>query len=330
MINPRYLGTGVGSPNISVLPYQVVLGYPCVSSGDTCAPYELKLSPGSYRFEAWGSAGDAWQSLTPGLGAYTAGIIDLKKEFTFYVFVGAKSLFNSMLVAPYRCPYPGAATDVRLNYSAQSGWSDSLSLRSRIFIAGGGGGAEWVESIGGNGGLNGSRGYSDCANGKLDTSFLSTGGTQIKGGTGTKDRTCSGGTVLDGKFGISSVTTEDMGGIGGSGYYSGATVEVTGGGGGGSSFISGHPGCIAIKSDKSEAPSNSPIHYSNIVFRQTKVIDGNNTMPLYYSPKSKGIGNSGRGAFRITILIEPPSCLYENPYLFSYEIPIFIFFIIDS
>ncbi|EAY13408.1 hypothetical protein TVAG_424400 [Trichomonas vaginalis G3] len=95
----------------------------------------------------------------------------------------------------------------------------------------------------------------------------------------------------------------DFGGMGGNGYYSGASIDYAGAGSGGSSFISGYEGCIALNSeaDNSPNPNNSSIHYSGKYFINPIMIQGNNTMPLYTSA-SPGIGNSGRGAIRITVL----------------------------
>ncbi|EAY02269.1 hypothetical protein TVAG_030850 [Trichomonas vaginalis G3] len=94
-----------------------------------------------------------------------------------------------------------------------------------------------------------------------------------------------------------------FGGMGGNGYYSGASIDYAGAGGGGSSFISGYEGCIALNSDadNSPNPNNSSIHYSGKYFINPIMIQGNNYMPLYTSD-SYGIGNLGRCVIRITVL----------------------------
>lgn len=219
-------------------------------------------------------------------------------------------MFNAFTVSsmPYYYYMPGAATDVRLNVSSKFEWNDKVSLRSRIFIAGGGASGEWPGSKGGNGGgITGTDGVIDCnQNGGTCPQYYSTGGSQTKGGKASNPiwfNNYGYQSGLEGGFGVSTVTSGiDMGGIGGSGYWSGASVHVAGGGGGGSSFISGHPGCIALKSEKSNEPGNSSIHYSGISFTNTRTITGNNDMPLYYSLSAYGKGNGGRGAFRITLL----------------------------
>ncbi|EAY16075.1 PE-PGRS protein, putative [Trichomonas vaginalis G3] len=189
-------------------------------------------------------------------------------------------------------------------------------------VSGGGGGAEWPGSIGGNaGGLIGGIGKTNCSYHSWDCSTVkSGGGTQTSGGAASPsvhsdDETQpSGGssptvrwiTGFPGLFGMANIDYEsaDFGGVGGNGYYSGASVNYTGAGGGGSSFISGYEGCTALNSSLDETPSqsNSSIHHTEIFFTSPIMIEGNKTMPLYFSPSSRGIGNSYRGAIRITDL----------------------------
>ncbi|EAY16073.1 hypothetical protein TVAG_278390 [Trichomonas vaginalis G3] len=144
------------------------------------------------------------------------------------------------------------------------------------------------------------------------------GGTQTSGGSAAPTVVSPTNKLLTGYpglFGISPVnySSNDMGGIGGNGYYSGASVNYTGSGGGGSSFISGYEGCIALNSslDETPSPTNSPIHYSGIFFTNPIMIEGNKNMPLYYSPSSRGIGNKSRGAIRISVLLLK-ICSYKN------------------
>ncbi len=84
--------------------------------------------------------------------------------------------------------------------------------------------------------------------------------------------------------------------LGGNGYWSGKLYDWVGAGhnavsgaGGGSSFISGHTGCVAILSQNSTTPRSDSkgatckdgttditcsYHYSNIIFKNTIMIDG--------------------------------------------------------
>ncbi|EAX93438.1 hypothetical protein TVAG_137230 [Trichomonas vaginalis G3] len=211
----------------------------------------------------------------------------------------------------------GGSSDVRLYANETFDWSDPLSLRSRILVAGGGGGSEWPNSRGGHGGgLEGGKGYSNCQS-VLRTdcpNSISGGGTQIAGGSAAPTfRNLVG---YPGLFGISPVnyTSIDIGGIGGNGYYSGGSIDLAGAGGGGSSFISGYEGCVALNSSLNENPSptRSSIHYSGIKFFNPIMIQGNNDMPLYYQSSTDkwSIGNKNRGAIRITIIsLKKCTCL---------------------
>lgn len=89
---------------------------------------------------------------------------------------------------------------------------------------------------------------------------------------------------------------------GGGGYYAGGSGNHVGGSGG-SSFISGHSGCDAIKESSTEnaiVHTGQPNHYSGLVFTDTQMIDGAHTMP---SPKG-GLeaGHLGDGACIVTQL----------------------------
>lgn len=263
-------------------------------------------------FEAWGSRGDNLAGKGKyGLGGYASGILNVPSKMTLYAFVGSYGQFNALKNPTARTfAYSGAATDVRLNVSSDYLWYDSISLRSRILVAGGGASAEWPGSIGGNGGgLIGSNGTIGCHdNGVACPEYYVTGGSQTSGGIASKNINLKNERIVDGltgSFGQSIVVNnDDMGGVGGSGYWSGASIPYAGAGGGGSSFISGHKGCIALASEKSNEPSptSSSVHYSGIYFTNTKMYEGNTNMPLYHSLDSFGIGNSGRGVLRITLV----------------------------
>ena len=101
---------------------------------------------------------------------------------------------------------------------------------------------------------------------------------------------------------------------GGSGYYGGMTNNVSGAssGSGGSSFISGHDGCIAV--DEQGTSTENSTHYSGITFTDTVMIDGNGyewtTQRGSYIKMEDPYGNyvdgkSGNGYARITLLEDP-------------------------
>ncbi|EAX84168.1 hypothetical protein TVAG_599450 [Trichomonas vaginalis G3] len=329
----------IGNLNISISKNQYTFEYPCQTS-DICTPYTIVLDRGIYKFETWGSSGSG--NGIAGLGGYTSGIIHLSNVQTFYLFVGSRTNFNYKTNKGEYYSYGGASSDVRLYVNENIDWFNDLSLRSRIMVSGGGGSAEWPGSIGGNsGGLTGSDGFSDCRyNGVICPEIWAKGANQTNGGTASRPNKFNEGnqqrdkSSFDGIFGRIPIYNDkiNIGGMGGNGYYSGATLEYAGGGSGGSSFISGHKGCIALNSSLNEFPNpyNSSIHYSGLYFTQTQMISGNETMPLYSSSNSKGIGNKNEGCIRITILTKDCSCicnsyLHMNSFIYN-----FIFICIDS
>ncbi|EAY00740.1 hypothetical protein TVAG_096500 [Trichomonas vaginalis G3] len=98
-------------------------------------------------------------------------------------------------------------------------------------------------------------------------------------------------------------------GSGGGGYYGGRggsvylvdAAEYTSGGSGGSSFISGHPGCIAMNSQGSSLGTS--IHPSGFFFENTITIQGNSEIPSPTSINSvEDVGHVGNGYVRITVL----------------------------
>ena len=310
----------------------IVLNYPCSDSSD-CTPYILDVSKGVYKFESWGSKGGEWakdenNKSTPGLGGYTAGTLFVSKSTKFFVYIGNIGFFNAIKELKSDNSYiystPGGATDVSLNYSEN--WWDNYSLISRIMVAAGGGGAEWTASIGGNGGgLTG--GESISAKHASDSEVYE---KHCPGATQTSGSECiSFGSYSSfrGEFGSAGKTEpfmdqlgEDYGGFGGGGYYGGTSYTYAYAGSGGSSFISGHKGCDAVKEQtESIEHTGQPNHYSGFVFTNTKMISGNETMPLPTSPTKEGI-HSGKGAFRITLIIYQFQCTYKKS-LFSSLIP---------
>ena len=175
-------------------------------------------------------------------------------------------------------------------------------------VAAGGGGAEWTYSIGGNGGeLIGNSSIS--AKASLDPIFYD---EKCEGATQTSGTNCVGYTCNNiyhvskagsfGSAGVLDLNFPDWGGIGGGGYYGGTSYNFSFAGSGGSSFISGHEGCNALNKSNGIQHSNTPFHYSGLVFTDTKMIGGNQTMPLPFS-SGKGIWESYEGgAFRITLI----------------------------
>ena len=303
---------------------------------------------GNYKIELWGAG-------IENSGAYISGIISLNKQEPLYLYVGqsgvscnpytsctglsyngggAGGYFDAMSTnnIAYRNSGGSGATDIRIfekDYvptSSDLSWDSTLGLRSRIMVAAGGG-----DTTGYAGGL---LGY---------TSNLST--RSVHGGSGNQT---SGGSA-------SSPATSGAFGHGGNGYvtypknpsgnnaYGGSAGYYGGGGGnsttygspynniahggGGSSYISGHTGCVAITSSSDQTPKSGcttgttdnecSIHYSGLKFTNTKMIDGKgypwtNVVGTTYeqmpNPEGgyydEGVGHSGNGYARITYLGE--------------------------
>ena len=260
---------------------------------------------GTYQIELWGAdinyKDNTWESSIKYNGAYTSGKIELNKNEILYIYVGEmgnKSEINGTFNgggasskgsygSQYYQNYPGAgATDVRL---VNGSWNNAISLRSRIMVAAGSGRGSR------GGGLTSESTYkknTSCSS--KESLYYAYGATQTNAGYSNKN-------TLYGSFGIGSdgeVTNLYYGSSGGGGGYYG------GGGGyskpfdsltshercglgyssGGSSYISGHTGCVAITSESSSTPKSGcttgttnnscSLHYSGKVFTGTIMIDG--------------------------------------------------------
>ncbi|KAI5537672.1 glycine-rich protein family, partial [Trichomonas vaginalis G3] len=208
----------------------------------------------------------------------------------------------------------GGATDIRLIYydiNLQNPNNNSLqkSIESRIIVAGSGGG--------GNSGLQHESGSPDGFHGGSLTATSNNpytyGGTQIKG------------TLGKGMDGINS--TENQGGSGGcgsgyrGGYHKFPQLTETGsyhvGGTGGSSYISGHIGCISPTAKDTTPSKENSIHESGFIFTNTEILSGNESMP---NPNGNSLikGNVGHGICQITVLYLCPieSCVFIPYYNF--------------
>lgn len=278
---------------------------------------------GTYKIEAWGaSGGDVTISDTTyqgGLGGYTSGTINLEKNQKLYIYVGGSTSsfeggYNGGAAGGSgtdgKYTGGGGATDIRI---VNGNWNDFNSLKSRIMVAAGGAGTGYYggKIAGGAGG--GLAGY----NGQIqsyDESYIhnaASGGTQISGGAG----------ISRSQFGYSVKNPiQNYGTGGGSGYYGGGSGHATDNnvdsGAGGSSFISGHNGCDAIKKESTEdniIHTGGSIHYSGLYFTNTIMIDGNGynwtakkddylKMPSHID-NTEMTGNHGNGFARITMIL---------------------------
>ena len=273
---------------------------------------------GSYKMECWGAQGGGNSSVPGGKGSYTKGTITIEANKAFYIVVGQNGtnegiIFNNgSKKMPRRTSSTsgwtwsgGGSTDIRLTIHTEE-WDNFDSRKSRIMVAASGGGSisYYIPQNGKPGGtLNGFAGTTK--NDFRKDGEAATFGTQIKGGlngTGSYSRQ----TPYIG-FGYIPVSNEDMNGAG-NGYYAGGKGNygeyTVGVGATGSCFISGHPGCDAIKESSTEnaiVHTGQPIHYSGLVFTDTEMIDGQSRMPSPFGGTDE-IGHSGDGACIVTQL----------------------------
>ena len=291
--------------------------------------YQTFVAPttGKFLFELWGASGGTGNYGTqpiPGRGAYTSGYISLNRGDTFYIYVGGKGENSAYVYSRPKGGWNGGgngssdntgtdsagagggATDVRL---ISGEWDDSKSLASRIMVAGGGGGGHATNTTN----------YRDaCDAGTTKISgYLSTwAGTA----TPTVNQT-TGNAFGKGANGVDWYCCAMAGG--GGGYYGGVGVvdssSCSGRSSGGSSYISGHTGSVAIKSESDTSPKDNcttdttdvtcSYHYSDYIFTDTTMVGGGGTMPTT-DGTSTMTGNTGNGYAKISI----PS-LSENNFL---------------
>ena len=273
----------------------------------------------SYKIQCWGASGGNSYSdgdnnnntVYGGKGGYCSGTVTFPSDLNIYVYIGQtgeetkkrESTFNGggNTGGAYDARSGGGATDIRLTNGT---WSNFNSLKSRIIVAAGGGGAQhfWAGCSGGYaGGLSGQDGFK--TGGNLQAYTIATGATQTSGGHGG----IGGSNGFDGTFGEGGNAEADgtHGGGGGGGYYGGGggshSPNVVGSGSGGSSFISGHTGCNAISSSSTSSSivhTGQPNHYSGYVFSNSVMIDGGSVMP---SPTGgTETGHEGNGYCIIT------------------------------
>ncbi len=304
-----------------------------------------------YKVELWGARGGSGTGNTMyGNGAYVSGTIIMQANNNWYFYLGGngydRSGWNGGGISRFSQHYGGGASDLR---TINSTWNDSDSLRSRIIVAAGGSGAAALSNnstsssnysgtlnrgahAGGLSGYNGNGSVYSCGTRRNPTIALAGGGTQISGGTAM---TCSGGcmygTANSGSFGTGAKdynhASYDSGG-GGGGWYGGGGGVTTDchitSSAGGSSYISGHTGCVAVTSLSDTTPKSGcttgttnnacSLSPTGLSFTDTVMIDGagyswtNVKGALRQMPNpaggyyAAGVGHTGNGAARITRL----------------------------
>ena len=289
--------------------------------------------------ECWGaSGGGGWLysggTYRGGNGSYVRGVLALSSIRSFYIYVGqagTTQTTTTLLAATFNgggsadsrnssndgAGSGGGATDIRLTNGL---WSTYASLASRILVAAGGGGGastngtRYIDGADG-GGLNITGNLTTWATGSWTPSVTQKSG--YKFGIGENGK-------LNGHFGDSG---------GGGGWYGGVTSKPNdsdpnnwGSASGGTSFISGHSGCLAL--DQSTSTEATPMHKSTgtileqskyddtYYFDHTQMIDGRGytwtttqqTGSFVYAPNplvalgnESTKGHTGAGYARITL-----------------------------
>lgn len=259
---------------------------------------------GTYKIEAWGAAGgyslnNNQKGIQGGNGGYTSGKIELKRGETLYIYVGnkgedgtykkdAEAGFNGGGLGTWdnsddeAAGAGGGATDIRL---VSGEWNDFESLKSRIMVAGGGGGTSWNTKGGSAGGLTGYIANKNTIAGS-QTGGYKFGIGQDGYGTGDSD-------------GVAGAGGGYYGGTASDSNYSGVYESAAGG----SSFISGHEGCDAIDELSTEdniIHTSQNIHYSGRKFTDTEMRDGKDSNMPSQDGEGTITGNSGNGYVKIT------------------------------
>ncbi len=222
---------------------------------------------GWYKIELWGASGGSTDTKSGGKGAYTSGLIYLTDNQKLYFYIGGTTNStaggaNGGGTGAGTGKGGGGATDVR---TLSGEWNNTDSLKTRIMVAAGGGGADGFNggADGGDAGaLIGMPGKSNITS----SNYTNAGYGSQKGpiiisklGNAGIVKHCNSGYITDdvqgnikkacGKLGIGGYATNGEGGGGGSGYFGGGAGSsdnstVAGSGAGGSSFIAGYSGVL--------------------------------------------------------------------------------------
>lgn len=228
---------------------------------------------GWYKIELWGASGGSTTSETTGevraggKGAYTSGLIYLAENQKLYFYIGGSTKNSSGGAngggkGAGKGMGGGGSSDVRTKSGA---WDNDDSLKTRLMVAAGGGGAEGFKegAPGGDAGaVIGSPGQSNIAGSNYtNAGFGSQKGPILVNWINLYEKAdkCNSGYISGdannatkiklacGKLGLGGAATNNEGGGGGSGYFGGGAGSsdnstVAGSGAGGSSFIAGYAG----------------------------------------------------------------------------------------
>jgi hypothetical protein len=275
--------------------------FPCADSTD-CTFYSAVLGAGVYQLEVWGAQGgnDTSYSSTVfgGRGGYSVGTVQLKTKTTLYIYVGGSGT-GLLSGSRWGSTGGGGATDIRIQNGA---WNDNSGLKSRIIVAGGGGGRlgkNW-ESVTG---FLGNDGGGTVAPTFSNSGYTVYGASQNSGGSSSHSQY-----HVVGSFGYATTNANDNvnskggynggsrgsdnwgnGGAGG-GWWGGCTAFPDGSGGSGFIYTSSNSQCSAS---------------SDFYLTNASTYVGNTEFASPYGGKE--IGHRGNGFAKITNLYLSPS-----------------------
>lgn len=295
----------------------------CVYDG-WCNPASVELIPGEYNVELWGSSGANVSTAHGGKGGYISAFMNLTHPVKVYLYVGHEGITNSL-----SAPYNGGGAAGSMNQGSGGGCTDIRlipgnsfeSLKSRIIVAGSGGGAAIYNGIavpGGNAGMRAaSPGNKAALDPEINLSLInaSEGGQNDRGGKNAIDDTNNSAPGRFGKGGFSELAPG-----GGCGYFGGgaggSNGNVSFSGAGGSSFVSGIYGFNLID-ESSESEENYKMkgepYHKYINFYKVSLIPGTDDMPTPYGGSIREYGHFGNGYIRITAAFRFMNVTYFSP-----------------
>lgn len=336
-----------GSLNVTKSGNKYTFNYPCTSSTE-CTPYLVHLPIGQYKFSLWGAEGGNTRKLNSavikspsngGKGAFVSGVIKLMKDSSFFFYVGGKGgdLYSTSANAYGRGGFNGGGRggfdtdeDYGENAAGGGGASDVRiieggtveSLKSRIIVAGAGGGSVAAEIQGYISAPNNTQYYYSVVGG--DAGALEGFSTNSLTYPGTQKSGCFGYGING--LSINHIVSRDGGsfGGGGGGYYGGNSISLSQvpyfafdvfGGAGGSSFVSGCKGCNSVDRFPINAVKHTsrPYHFSGYRFTNIIMKSGKDS---FLSPSgTQETGHFGNGAIAIEYLaaFNPYTCKVIQP-----------------
>lgn len=280
--------------------------------------------------ELWGSSGAGNSQNRGDRGSYVAGRIDLDRPKVFYLYIGHAGRTDSKLP-----PFNGGGAPSQKSIGSGGGCTDIRlkkgksfeSLKSRIIVAGSGGSFNSYPPYpanGGDAGLVTAPPGNTNGDGRYPNSITAAeGGQKNKGGKSSSGNRSDGSFVFAGQatFG-KGCNGDEISGLsqgGGCGYFGGGAGAdgncIVSSSAGGSSYISGVDGFLAIDpsstSDSNYKMKSDSVHSSNLIFYDSSLKSGGESMPSPFGGNK--VGHTGNGFIRISSSVNFVKYLNVNP-----------------